>query len=52
LFCTCLEKAWVKTLLEFYSGSGINSREIARAAEKQKVLLTNDSKEVFDFLGF
>ncbi|WP_339812755.1 response regulator [uncultured Imperialibacter sp.] len=47
-----LKKARVKTPLAFYSGSGTSQRDIVKAVERQKVLLTNDSKELFDFLGF
>ncbi|MEQ8685542.1 MAG: response regulator [Imperialibacter sp.] len=49
---TYLKKARVKTPLAFYSGSGVSQRDIVKAADKQKVLLTNDSKELFGFLGF
>ncbi|MEQ9378645.1 MAG: hypothetical protein RIG68_25880 [Imperialibacter sp.] len=50
-------RAWLKPFgkkkcLAAYSSSGVNSREISKAAEKQKMLLTNDSKEVFEVLGF
>lgn len=46
-----LKKARVKTPLAFYSHSGVSQRDIARAAAREKILLTNDSKEVFEFLG-
>jgi hypothetical protein len=47
-----VKKARVKTPLAFYSGSGPGQRDIVKATDKQNVLLANDSKELFDFLGF